>query len=928
MKTPSRWASNVICLCLSISLLCLARVSAVRADDTTLNITIGSPITTTDGKSYIVIPHDASKWTSIPITLLEMGVDAKQIQYDIKPVPTAISGVAFGKMLNGMLVPIADMNNIPKASVKGSDLDNPTILQLSGLSSEEYTLTATVNAKSKTITIIVRDASTSLQVHNGKRTDPAINSNQTLALPTGGNPTQITATLLPDGKGLITFTSDLANSVGFSLDPNSRPLSNDPLKVREGTPVFVFGLKSQSGTVNFTVSSTTEPTISQSVSAIIEAPAAKIIFDPDSLIIIDGEQKPIKAIVQDSNGNQLQREITWTPVNELTLSSTTGTPVTVSAVAGNAGKTVQLKASVQKPGIDTAPLNSVLNVNILPKANKIVVDSPQSNSVLVNTDLKLKLRYLTVDGREITDSQLLQEQLSVTNDIIPEKPQILTVFNDPGDKTGRSYIARGTDPGDVTLTFHLKDKAGNDVAQGGLLIHIVAVQGFTPVRVALDIMDETTAGYLFGKRTSQEFYVVRVRLFNNLDKDPTGKFQGQSILAYSESIEAGVAIEKRYDKGSKSRLPDKTFPNDYDSQNWNPVTEEEFQTRFTHGLENPENFVSSQDRNRLTPKSVNAIPTVAMVPGEILHLQLFKNLSPVDLNQIGLQTSNANIVNFDRTTNVVTAGSVTGQAILTGTFEGHTYGLVINVCTGMKHAERTVMLQPALSITLGDELTVRTDEKGALWQSSDAFVADVNSKTGKVGLHQSGVVALVANGQRSSYILLDIQAKTSQAVLPPSVDSQLHYLRHRFRYRPYTFDMMINSLDPREEHSSRALTFKYLGLAGTLASFMSTIKLLDKSGSYITDTYNGLLLPNLAKIFPDMRDTQRQNFVSMVMKPIEEIPFGSDIARVLFFPKQPFRGLVPGHFTRISEIDTSYFNITVAVVNKNNTQSVQAGNGQ
>jgi hypothetical protein len=59
------------------------------------------------------------------------------------------------------------------------------------------------------------------------------------------------------------------------------------------------------------------------------------------------------------------------------------------------------------------------------------------------------------------------------------------------------------------------------------------------------------------------------------------------------------------------------------------------------------------------------------------------------------------------------------------------------------------------------------------------------------------------------------------------------------------------------------------------------------------------------------------------MKPIEEIPYGSDITRVIFIPKKPFRGLIRGHETRISEICPFFLKIEVAVIQ--NATTVQQG---
>ncbi len=64
-------------------------------------------------------------------------------------------------------------------------------------------------------------------------------------------------------------------------------------------------------------------------------------------------------------------------------------------------------------------------------------------------------------------------------------------------------------------------------------------------------------------------------------------------------------------------------------------------------------------------------------------------------------------------------------------------------------------------------------------------------------------------------------------------------------------------------------------------------------------------------------NAQRRNVLTMTMQPLEVIPFGADISRVIFFPKTPLQGMMKDHLTRISRIDTSYFNIAITILENN-----------
>lgn len=158
----------------------------------------------------------------------------------------------------------------------------------------------------------------------------------------------------------------------------------------------------------------------------------------------------------------------------------------------------------------------------------------------------------------------------------------------------------------------------------------------------------------------------------------------------------------------------------------------------------------------------------------------------------------------------------------------------------------------------------------------------------------------------------------------PPASSSVPACKGLITYRPYTFEMIVNSGDPRYERTRRARTFRLLNGVGTLASFITSVAVPGPQSDIPLglEKYSNLLIPGLQKLFPDIRDTQRQNIVSMTMKPIEEIPFGSDLSRVLFFPKGGFQGMLRGHETRISEICPHLFTIEVAVLDKSGKQQV------
>ncbi|HET8774289.1 MAG TPA: hypothetical protein VFP80_10875 [Thermoanaerobaculia bacterium] len=136
-------------------------------------------------------------------------------------------------------------------------------------------------------------------------------------------------------------------------------------------------------------------------------------------------------------------------------------------------------------------------------------------------------------------------------------------------------------------------------------------------------------------------------------------------------------------------------------------------------------------------------------------------------------------------------------------------------------------------------------------------------------------------------------------------------------YRPYSFDMMVNSVDRRDERSTRARIFRALNAIATLGSSVTAVGVGAKSDlPLVLEKYGNLFIPGMERIWPSLRETERQNIINETMKPIEEIPYGSDLNRTIFFPKGPFRGIVMDQEVRIATICPYYFVIEVAVLDK------------
>jgi len=905
--------------------------------------------------------------------------------------------------------------------------------------------------------------------------------------------------------------------------------------------------------------------------------------------IVDFTKTPTKDKTADANAASATDDPNSAALNKYVIGKATG-QATITATIKD-----------QNGSLRTA----ICTVTVLPSLNRILVDSP--GIVLEGQEIHLPLQYRDSDGNLIKNKAHVPD---LSTDL-----KHLSARLDPADPGGDMILVRGLSAGAGILNLKLKNELGGDVSLT-VPIQVQAVAAFKPIHVALDIMDEETAGQLFGQRTSKEFYVVRVRLFNNLDQFGV-QFVGQSILAYSESIEAGIKLEKRYDPRTNSRasyeashhkgkgsgaksvllrddaildqnalarglfyadaepldpialavqnrlkanrlldiidpakfdttlrehlvfalnsvLKDPTLflglaatngmpppslgnprsileynlavlrksfgasiqtaalsgeenseaaagleqpiPHDLGPRFWENVTENDFREPFTRSMENDDNTASNDKRYREHPSVIvisavngnSAAPTPIMVPrdtildlGKILNERLTaQKQKSVDAASLLWRSDQPQVATVGHD-NGILFGHELGQAVVTGTtISSETYVFVIKVCEAGAATLRpqviarylpTQSLDVNQSIALtvqedapkvpagngllseddipdakflaarlfkpaaddkialavnaalnGDKLLANIDPDAVtdlptllhnlvealnteikkpklfpnkdgkpltdivkplspsvtdidtivrfnrdilsrtypgqiaayqgdsiVWESTTEAVAQVEPNSSVVTAKYPGTALILA--RRNGKVIFGtviVVPDSSLGQLPPSVfekNGELAYLRHRFRYRPYSFEMMINTIDPRDDKTSRTKGFKFANALAMVGSFFTNVFAGQQTDAHrILNATSNMLIPGFEKLYPSMKDTERQNFVSMTMRPIEEIPFGADISRVLFFPKHDFHGILPGYQVRISEIDTSVFNIRVAIVDKTKALNVNA----
>jgi hypothetical protein len=137
-------------------------------------------------------------------------------------------------------------------------------------------------------------------------------------------------------------------------------------------------------------------------------------------------------------------------------------------------------------------------------------------------------------------------------------------------------------------------------------------------------------------------------------------------------------------------------------------------------------------------------------------------------------------------------------------------------------------------------------------------------------------------------------------------------------FRPYVYQIVANTHDRRDDRSIRSMMFLGANLAASGTSFFTSFLTLGPGNDLplALDKYQNLLLPTLGKLFPSMREVQRQNIISEVLPPLVDLPYGSDVSKYVFFPKRKIEGILPEHDVRISSISSYNIQARVGIVQK------------
>lgn len=492
-------------------------------------------------------------------------------------------------------------------------------------------------------------------------------------------------------------------------------------------------------------------------------------------------------------------------------------------------------------------------------------------------DLTTEATSAIVSWRKPTDQEIRKEYDSEikAGDPLPSRPSEIEVV------ASAEPPANGAQP----------------VTPNVIPIRLAEVKKFTKLNVKLNVMDERTASDLYGRVAADEYYVLLVRMVNDIKDERTGMPTGDSIIAYSGSMEIAVGLEKKFLSKSNSSFP-------------RVITDKVVKEAVKHSESSLGDSVSKDDLNE---------------PLQTLKSELEKAESELNTAlKLGTKTLNE----YNKLADAYERNPSGDKEYK----EAETARVAANVALDRVEVawervyivkENLVRLEYATKARIRPEIggpdTLIDDGKWHAVSRADfsRLVPDSEAIPRFQSFSTSRKIPELPRPVTKNNAGVPAISSTDEKIDPPCVGT--------ITYRPLTFEMVVNTVDRRDDRSVRTKFFKLMDFIGTGTSFVTAIA-VPGAGSDLPlglEKYRNLLIPGLDRLFPSLREQNRQNIVAQTMKPLEEIPYGSDMTRVVFIPKKSMKGIIRAHETRISEICPFYFKIDVAIISS--PQTIQQG---
>lgn len=722
--------------------------------------------------------------------------------------------------------------------------------------------------------------------------------------------------------------------------------ATSPMELVDGRATFTYGqlffLNATAAGSELDIRVTSQAVLPGETRALVKSYGFKAVAVPDtveidkpSVELRNGMNTQVVATGKYKGQGAEGVKYTWdlNPKDAAEIAKGTEQTATVSLTAKKVGRAT-LTVTVRSETGET--LTGTSQIDVLPALSKAMFEG--ETTIQKGDRVGFNLRLINEVG--VSESLVGKKvEVKVAAESDPDKVKIRrrTETADP-----LAFTAEGLAVGESEVRFDITiDGETSKPLSIAAVFKVVEVTDFVPLEVSLQHLDEKTVANTFGPAISRDYHVLMVNMVNKLRALDNGT-QVDGILVYGQSFEVGVDLLKPSGKS------------------WVAVTFEDVTRAFSRAHANEENPV---------PVGVISQPVGSIViekrPGQLeaspnsyIHLRLNESaklrVAHLENATVEATSENPGIVRVEGKDTVV-ANSV-GEASISVTVTIQVKDEEKSRAASGKNEEKIVTrpakatikalvrvlptsgtmlkLEPPSKIGLVEQVkrvsvATRADYVlGLDYPASDyTFTMDrsisFNPETGVVRALApvetliTAIKKLDPDKGQVRYLGVNFVAADQAQLLPPSVFEDASGLRHvkaMLRYRPVAQELILLSQDQREATSKEGIFRNALGFAVQIFGWAYARKPEWAGNNDLVPGIIALGPEFVSRFVPDRSQINRNAILTQGMRATETIPFGGQLQRVVFFPKQSLNGYLPQQVVRIGSIDSSRFRISVGAI--------------
>ena len=655
------------------------------------------------------------------------------------------------------------------------------------------------------------------------------------------------------------------------------------------------------------------------------SPVSKIEALPETVSLFNKGDQTVKLTFLDGEGKEVSGRVarfyialgpTQSRAPVKVDGSEVGTEVKLKGIA--IGKAELVAKLLDPEGNPVDGLSVKVPIAVEPTPDRVVIEKP--TSVLIRRQsYRYFVRLFDDQGNPVKDTEYsltevkLDETAATGDAAATPANTAISLSIDSESARKDDFIAQASEPGTFNIVATVTTSNGQKIS-GKVTLECVSLVDFSKIGVDIDPVDDNTVRDTFGPSIAKNYHVVKVRLLNDLRQLADGT-DADSILVYGSSFDVGVRMYKKW----VGKAP-------AGEEGWKPVEESDLTEKWSMSKSSDVNSVPREFQEAILPSggqlgqmSIQQMPTIALAVGDMMR---FRIPNVTNVKWVATPDSCASMGADDGVLVAQSPGLVRVEGTCSSTGNKGFYMVRVLPKTGT-----TIDLtHPITDVGTGYRMPIKWEGDGAISaEISPKGSASFDPESGLVAFNKAGLVAITFTRTKDGVpagslpVSFTVYDRNSLAKLPPSVymtPDGLQYVTTRLRYRPLTTELMLLAHNSREFRTGDAGGRRFVDTVVQIVTLGVAANIFKGRTAEIT-TLAASALPPLFNIWtPDMSENHRAALLTQGMKSLEEVPFGAEIVRFVFFPKTDIYGVLPNKVVRIESVDTSQFFIPVGVIKR------------